>query len=220
MKWKLLVAVAIVLAILGLLVFTEKGRQYATFIGSVTRSFASVLGNFVGSYVKISPSENFDLELVMNKEAIYGQSFSFSDASFKASCQILKLKIDGKDWEGGEKTEIELTGNGEILVGNEGRVSLKGDAKSLKFDVWKTSDVKVEAEILPESFSLSNVKEDLINVSSVTGNAKKKLEGIEVNVNFALANLKIGGFSGLVEWENQTKLTGTVTNFEINGKKI
>jgi hypothetical protein len=108
MKWKLLVAVAVVLAFLGLLFFTEQGRRYAISLGSLTRGFASTVGNFIGSFVKVPSGNEFGLELNLNKEAIYGQSFSFSNAGFEASGRISSLKIDGKTWEIGEKVKVEV----------------------------------------------------------------------------------------------------------------
>jgi hypothetical protein len=220
MKWKLLVAFACLLTILGFLMFTEQGRRYAIFIGSGTRSFTKTMGNFVGSFIKIHQSEKFDFSLLANKEALHGQIFSFFDANFKSSCQILSLKIDGKTWESGKKTEIELQGNGEISIREDGSVSLKADAKSLIFDEWKTSDVKIEAEVLPTKFSLSRGEEKLINMTFTSGNVKKKIGDIEVFVNFTSASLKIEDFSGSIEWEDQTKLAGTASKIEINGKNI
>jgi hypothetical protein len=219
MKWKLMVAVAVVLVILGLLFFTEQGRRYAIALGSLTRGLTSTLGNFIGSFVKIPLGKEFSFELNLNKEAIFGQSFSFSNAGFEALGKILSLKIDGKTWEGGEKVKIELVGSGEISVEN-GKLRLKGDVNLFKFDSWKTSDVKVEIEIVPESFSINNAKTGLINLTQASGNATKKLEDIELKVEFDKANLKVENFFGTIEFKENLKLTGTATNIEINGKRI
>jgi len=220
MKWKLLVAVAVVLAFLGLLFFTEQGRRYAISLGSSTRSFTSTVGNFIGSFVKVPSGNEFSFELNLNKEAIYGQSFSFSNAGFEASGRISSLKIDGKTWEIGEKVKVELVGSGEISIGNDGKLSLKSDTNLLKLDSWKTSNVKVEMEMIPESFSMNNAKADLINTTQASGNANKKLDDIEVKVEFDKANLKVENFLGTIELKEKLKLSGTATNIEINGKKI
>jgi len=219
MKWKLLVGVATVLVILGLLFFTEQGRKYAITLGSLTRSLTSNVGNFIGSFVKVSGKE-FSLELNLNKEAIHGQSFSFSNAGFEVWGKILSLKIDGKTWETSEKIKIELIGSGEISVGNDGKLKLKADANLLKFDSWKTSDVKVELEIMPENFLMNNAKADLINMTSASGNATKKIEEIELKVDFERANLKVENFFGTIEVKEKLRLVGTATSLEINGKKI
>jgi len=220
MKWKLLVAVAVVLAVLGFLFFTEEGRKYAISLGSLTRSFTSTVGNFVGSFVKISSGNGFGLELNLNKEAIYGQSFSFSNSGFEASGRILSLKIDGKTWEIGEKVKVELVGNGKISIGNDGRLALNVDTNLLKLDSWKTSNVKVEMEMIPDNLLMNNAKADLINTTSASGNVNKKLDEIEVKVDLNKANLEVENFFGTIELKDKLKLSGTATNIEINGKKI
>ncbi|MEM5879429.1 MAG: hypothetical protein QXU74_02975 [Candidatus Aenigmatarchaeota archaeon] len=219
MRWKLLAAVAVILAITGLLLFTEQGRKYAVSLGSMTRGLTSTLGNFVASFVKAPSGQEFNFELDLNREAIYGQSFSFSDAEFKTSCQILSLKIDGKNWEVGDKVKLEMVGSGEISVGSDGKVSLKADASLIKFDSWKTNNVKIEMEMLPGSFSMNNAKSSLINITA-SGKASKQLEDIELKADFNQANLKLEGFRGSVNFEDRLRLTGTAANLEINGKKI
>jgi hypothetical protein len=170
--------------------------------------------------VKVPSGNEFSFELNLNKEAIYGQSFSFSNAGFEASGRISSLKIDGKTWEIGEKVKVELVGSGEISIGNDGKLSLKSDTNLLKLDSWKTSNVKVEMEIIAENFSMNNAKADLINTTQASGNANKKLDDIEVKVEFDKANLKVENFLGTIELKEKLKLSGTATNIEINGKKI
>jgi len=218
MKWKLLVAATLVLIILGLLFFTEEGRKYAISLGSLTRSFTNTLGNFISSMVKVS-EKGFNLELNLNKQAVYGQNFSFAD-TFEAFGRILSLNIDGKTWEIGEEVKVEILGSGEISVGNDGKVRVKADASMLKLNSWKTSSVEVKMEMLPESFSVNSTKADLMSMSSVTGNGSKKIEDFELKFDFEKANLKIEKFSGKIEFKEKLKIIGNATNLEINGKKI
>ncbi|MEM5869663.1 MAG: hypothetical protein QXR09_00640 [Candidatus Aenigmatarchaeota archaeon] len=221
MKWRLLVITAIILAITGLLLFTEQGRKYAISLGSMTRGLVSTLGNFVGSLMKSGLAKEFSAELELNKEAIYGQKFQFSGAELKASGQILSMKIDGKNWEVSEKIKFEIVGSGEISFKNDGKLNLKADASLAKFNSWKTSDIKIEIEMSPESFSMDNAKCDFIKINSASGKVKKQLEDMELTVNFTQANLKLEGFQGNIIFDNEElKLKGTATNLEINGKKI
>jgi uncharacterized protein YjeT (DUF2065 family) len=218
MKWKLLVAVALVLVVLGLLFFTEQGRKYATSLGSLARGLVNTLGSFVGSMVKV-PGKKFNIEMNLNKEALYGQNFSFSD-KFEAFGKILSLSLDGKTWEIGEDVKLELTGTGEASIGNDGKVRLKAEAKSLNLNSWKTSDVKIETELLPKNFLANNVKADLLSMSSVTGNVSKKIEDVELKIDLNGANLKIEGFLGTIEFNVKSRFVGSANNLEINGKKV
>jgi hypothetical protein len=218
MKWKLLVAIFVVFAILGLLFFTEQGKKYAISLGSLTRSLITPVGNFIGSFLKIPLEKEFNLELNLNREAIYGQTFSFS--GFEASGKILSLKMDGKTWEIGENVKIGLAGEGEISIGNDGMLKLKANANLLQFDSLKTNNVKIEMEMIPENFSVNDAKADLLNMSSASGNASKKLGDIEVKVDFEKANLEIENFLGKIEFEENLRLVGTANNMEINRKRI
>jgi TATA-box binding protein (TBP) (component of TFIID and TFIIIB) len=90
----------------------------------------------------------------------------------------------------------------------------------LKLDSWKTSNVKVEMEMIPDSLLMNNAKADLINTTSASGNVNKKLDEIEVKVDLNKANLEVENFFGTIELKDKLKLSGTATNIEINGKKI
>ncbi|MEM5772677.1 MAG: hypothetical protein QXL86_00390 [Candidatus Aenigmatarchaeota archaeon] len=220
MKWKLLGIVAVILTLLGVLLFTEQGRKYAIVLGSMTRSFTNLLGNFLGSIVRTSSTQEFEFEMSTNKEAVYGQSFSFTGTRFKALGPILTLSIDGKNWEIGEKSEVELIGNGEVLIGSDGKLSLKADASLFKLGSLKTNEVKIEIEMIPENFSLTNAKVSLINMTSASGYVKKKMENIELKADFNKASLKIENFFGAIEFKEEAWLSGIATNIEVNGKKI
>lgn len=220
MRWKLLGIAAILLLLVGGLLFTEQGRRYAIAIGSMTRGFANLLGNFLASIGKTPSGQEFEFEMKVNKEAMYGQSFSFSEANFKAFGSITTLNIDGKNWEISEKSEIEVVGKGEISVEDKGKIKLKADASLFRLGFMKTSGVKVEMEIVPESFSLNNSRIALINMNSASGYAKKKMENLELKADFNKANLKIENFVGSIEVEENIKIFGVTTNIEIDGKKI
>ncbi|MEM5829550.1 MAG: hypothetical protein QW040_02525 [Candidatus Aenigmatarchaeota archaeon] len=220
MKFKHLVAIAVILTATGFLLFTEQGKKYAISLGGMTRNLTSMVGGFLASFIKIPPKGEFNFELELNKEAAYKQSFSFSNAGFECSCRILNLIIDGKIWEVGDKIRIEMVGDGEVLIGNEGKLILKADASSIKFDSWKTSKVKVEIEMIPENFFLSNAKAKLLNMTSVSGTMSKEMEDLKIKVDFEQANLKLEGFNGSVKFEEKLRLEGTATDIEINGKRV
>jgi len=215
MNWKALVAVVVVLAILGFLAMTEQGRQYATFLGKG-------VGSIVGSVLKVYPTESFNFELKLNKEDIYGQSFSLSGSGLTISGQGNSIKMDNKVWtlaSGG--IDMEMSGDGSFVLTVDGKASLNINAKTLRFGDISASDVKVEAELAPTAFSLSNVKNDKIVLSSVSGTVSKLFDSTTVTADFTKSNLEIDNFSGSVYLENQTvTLSGTATGITINGKNI
>jgi hypothetical protein len=209
MNWKLLVAVAVIAGTLGLLALTEQGRQYAIFLGRGA-------GSLIGSVLKIYPGKTFNFDLTLNKEALYGQSFSLPDSNLTISGEASSIKIDGKTWnfEDG-KVEIEMAGSGDFTFTTEGRVRLNVNAREFKLGEWSTNDVKVEVELTPTAFSFGNVKNDMINITSASGTILKALDETTVTANFTKANLQIDNFSGLVGLENQTlRLAGTATDIK------
>ncbi|MEM5766158.1 MAG: hypothetical protein QW423_00770 [Candidatus Aenigmatarchaeota archaeon] len=220
MKLKILAVIVVVLATTGFLLFTEQGKKYAITLGDMTRGLANLAGNFVGSFIKISNKEEFIFDLESNKEAIYGQSFSFSNASFKSSCRILNLIIDGRAWEASEKVKIEMEGRGEISIGKDGKLILKADTNLIKLDSWKTKNVKVEMEVLPENFSLDNAGARLVNITSASGTVNKQMDDIKVKVDFSQADIKLEGFYGSIEFGEKLRLAGIATNIEVKGNKI
>jgi len=209
MNWKILVAVAVILGTLGLLSLTEQGRQYAIFLGKG-------VGGLIGSVLKFSPGKTFNFDLTANKEAFYGQEFPLPDSIVSISGYGSEAKIGGKVWNlSSEKFEMEMTGSGDFALTADGKVSLNVDAKTFSFDGKKTTDVKVEVELVPAEFSLTNARKDVVNITSASGTLIKSIGESVVTSTFTKASLQIDEFSGLVELKNQTiKLVGTATDIK------
>jgi len=216
MNWKALVAVVVVLATLGFLAMTEQGRQYAIFLGKG-------LGSIVGSVFKVSPTESFNFELKLNKEDIYGQSFSLSSSDLIIYGQGESIKMDDKVWtlRTGE-IEMEMSGDGDFVLTVDGKARLNVNAQTLRFRDSSTSDMtKVEAEITPVAFSLSNIKNDKLDLASVTGMISKVFGSTPMTTPLTKNSLEIDNFSGSINLENQTvTLSGTATGIKIDGNSI
>lgn len=218
MKWKLLLAVAIVLTFIGLLAFTEQGREYTAILGSGARSLANSLSSFVGNFIKVG-KENFELELLINKNAIYGQTFLVQSANFSVSGQVFYLKIDEKFWEVEGILDIAIIGEGNVVIDKNGKVSFKGRAKNFKVNGFSVSDVKLEFEIIPQTL-LFEGKSRKLNMTPVSGSIVKRVENVEFTSNISQATLSISDFSGFVEIGENARLIGTVSELEINGKRF
>ncbi|MEM5853257.1 MAG: hypothetical protein QXS37_01035 [Candidatus Aenigmatarchaeota archaeon] len=218
MKWKLLLAVAIALAFLGLLIFTEQGREYTTLIGNSVRGGVDTLSNLVGNFIKVG-GENFELQLSLDRNAIYGQTFSLSNTNLLASGDIIFLKIDDKIWEVSRRVEIEMVCDGNIVIEKNGKFSIKGKAKNFRIDDFKVDDVKFEVEIFPVEISFGG-KSRLLNMTSVSGTLSKKVGNVEFTANLYQDNLRITDFSGTIEISEKTKMGGNASSLEINGNKV
>ncbi|MEM5836645.1 MAG: hypothetical protein QW451_01575 [Candidatus Aenigmatarchaeota archaeon] len=220
MNWKILLLVVFIFSLVGFLGFTEEGRKYAEILRNGLGGFTKLLGNFVAPFSTTKSSSPFEFELVVEKEAIFGQTFSFSGSKFFSTCRALSLKIDGKNWEINEEINVSLEGKGSLDFDLSGKAKLSAEAASLQLNNFKTNEAKIEMEFLPEKIYLNNTNQKLINLTSATGRVLKKFEGIEISANFTKSNLKIENFFGSLELEKNLIIYGSANEIEINGKKI
>lgn len=220
MNWKVLLVVVVAFSLLGFFGFTQEGRKYSEIIKNSLGGFTKILGSFVATFSKSKPSSVFEFELLSEKEAILGQTFSFSGSKISSTCRILNLKIDGKTWEISDKINLSLEGKGSLNFDVSGRVKLNVEASQFKLDSFKTSEAKVEMELLPEKIYLSNISQELINLTLVTGSVLKRSEGLMISANFTKASLLIENFLGSIELGERLKIYGTASEIDINGKKI
>lgn len=210
----------VIFSLVGFLWLTQAGRKFTQILINDLGVFAKTVGNFVSTFSKIKPSTAFEFELSVEKESVWGQSFSFSDSKFFSTCKLLSLKIDGKNWETSEKINISLEGRGSLDFDANDKAKLEAEATSLQFNNFKTSGVKVEMEFLPEKIYLSNVTQEVINFTSATGKVLKKSEGLIISANFTKGNLKIENFFGSLEIKENLTMYGVASKIEINGKGI
>src|SRR5271157_6517816 len=86
-KFKLVLGVILVLAIVGVLLFTGTGQPIGNFLSG---QFGGVTSLFTGSY----KGPTFPVNLQVNRESLYGQKFAISNSSITLSGVPTYAKLD------------------------------------------------------------------------------------------------------------------------------
>lgn len=216
MQWKLLIAALIILGVVAVMAFTEPGRKYTGF-----------LSKYVGDFVAgIFNPEKFAFELRANKEAFYDQSFSFSGSTFAVSGAYNHVSIDGKVWESKTTKELNLNfaGSGKIELTKDGTLVVSATTSAVDLnDFTAKSDgvMDVNIEIVPSSFTLANLIQGEITLSSATGEIKKTVNNTVLTAEFTQSNIVVGNFNGSIQMENGTiSLIGYATGVKSSDFKI
>ena len=216
MQWKILVAALIILGVVAVMAFTEPGKQYTSFL-------SKYLGSFV---VGILNPEKFQFELNANKEALYGQSFPFSDSTFTASGTYETVSIDGKVWKSKASNELNVNfaGDGKIEFTQDGKLVITASTNSVDlndFTLTNEGNMNVNIEIAPSNFTLAKLVQSQIALSSTTGEVKKFVNNTVLTADFVKSNIAINNFNGTLQLANDTiSLTGYATSITGSDFKI
>jgi len=210
MRWKALFAAVIILGIVGFLLISETGQKYLQFLREGVGNFISVILR------RTQPSgEVFEIVLKSNKEAFHDQSYNLDDSDFSISGFYSSIKIG--DLEINKKAEkivsISLKEvDGLFEYTKEGSVKFSGDSNYIEIDddIYSSAKVfRIELEIIPLEFSLTNLVEGKITLSSVTGEIKRFYDEKVDSVSLINSKIEIDNFKGELKLtENEISLEG------------
>lgn len=213
MRWKILLAVLLILGMAGLLALTPQGQSFLAGIGiDLSGVFTLFKPPISGNY--------FSFSLTLDKSLMNGMSFKLEDGSVRANGTYIDDVILGNSIREKKTKEgnVELSGfKGTVYVTNT--IKIVGDAASVAVEGEVTRSVdkmlKVQIEIYPNSYFVAPVTENKIQFSSIDG----KLERIGDGAIQPLKNdtIDISNFIGNVRLEDGLViLSGSTT--QITGK--
>ena len=189
MKWKMWLAIIVIFGILGLLFMTDAGQKYADFL-------KKSVGNFVSTIMRRQPSgQMFRIELTANKDVLYGQSYEMANSTFSGSGFYQMIKIGDSDVtvKSGNQIDVFIDNfNGLFVYTSDGSVKLTGESNQMEIgDLIYSSQKpnKIDLEIIPFNFTLSNVIQDKISLKSAYGEIKTDrgqapLENSKLDISF------------------------------------
>jgi len=196
MVLKALLAVVIVLVIAALMITTETGRKYAEFLKEKVGDAVSLITKFWQP-----TGEGFTFTLTTDIGTFQGQNYKVANSSLSASGIYDYIKIGNQviNLKEGKKVKMfvdNMKGNFEIT--NAGSVKITGDSDYIEIgDITFSGQTRVEAELVPDEFSLTDLAQGKIVLSSVTGDIRRgekdqaSLYGNKVEINGFAGELKL-----------------------------
>jgi len=226
MRFKLLLGIFIIIAIVGLLIFSKQGRDFREkyidkYMGPVTGFFKGITGRFV----KEKPVNRIlDINLETSLNGISGQNFDVQNLNFDAGLSYDSAIIAGQTVNiRDDKTinfkvvgmtgTIQMLGNNKMkIIGESSSVEINGIAFSPQS---KKDKIDFSLTGTPTSFSLNNIEKDTMTFSGISGSLKFKDWP-----SLALENdkLSIQKFKGTITLgEDTLMIIGKVERASLNG---
>lgn len=207
MHWKAFLALIMIIGIIGLITYSDVGKNLLqTFGGWFTRT-------------KVS-GESFVIVLSSEKEAFYGQTYKVANATFSSEGICQPIKLNEITLEKSLRCKIAIIDlTGQVGYASVGSIKVSGESDSVNIDGSTYSSaipIKIEFEIIPFNFILADISERKISLTSVTGEIKRiendtlvgywKLDASSLDISNFVGEIKLA--DGLVI------LTGTATSVE------
>lgn len=212
MKWKLLLAVLLIVGITALLVIGGTG------IG-VLDSLRNSVGNFVSTAFRWnSGAKQFYIILTTEKNMFYGSSYKVSNSTFQGVGTVKELKIN-KAPSPVNQIDVSVEGmKGSLELTNENIIKVSADASKVVLNDLPILNLNIYFEMTPSTFSLNQFNTDKLAFPSISG--EMKAEGGWIRY-LSSSNIEIDGFKGSLSFEgSQATLEGLANKIIIDGKEV
>ena len=226
MRFKLLLGLFIIIAIIGLLIFSQQGRSFREkyldkYIGPVTGFFSGITGRFI----KQQPvNRTLDITLETDLNVLSGQNFDLQNFNLDVellydSVVVADQNINVKDSKTIDFTTTGMSGTVQMLGNDKMKIigeSLSIEANGIVFSPQSDKD-KIEFSLTgtPVSFSLNNIEKDTMTLSGIFGTLKFKDWSPLALEN---DNLNIQKFKGTILLDGDTlMITGKIEKASLNG---
>ncbi|MDI6825659.1 MAG: hypothetical protein QMD36_00470 [Candidatus Aenigmarchaeota archaeon] len=225
MNWKVLLALFIIIAITGLLIFSDKGRDFREkYLDKYVRSVGNFFKGITGKFSKPYPNNTFEFSLTTNPSILDGQNFDVEAVNFDGTLKYDSITVSGQKISVKDGKNIVLKTSGMVgtisidannimrISGQSALVEINGLIFSPK-DGEKVVDFSVTGK--PVEYVLSNVyKEDLV-FTGVSGMLKlKDLPPLALEKD----NLSLKNFLGEIKQDKDSlTMTGKIEKATLNG---
>jgi len=226
MRFKLLLGLFIIIAIIGLLIFSQQGRSFREkyldpYVGPVTGFFKGITGRFV----KQQPvNRTLDIILETDLNGISGQNFDVQNLNLDAELLYDSVIVSGqninvKDSKTIDFKTVGMSGTVQMLGNNKIKIigeSLSVEVNDIVFSPQSNKDkIAFSLSGTPNSFSLNNIEKDTMTFSGISGTLKFKDWSPLALEN---DNLNIREFKGTIMLDGDTlMIIGKVEKASLNG---
>jgi hypothetical protein len=207
-KWKLVLAVVLILGIGGLLFFTDVGQRY-------TGPFGKMVGDFFSVLTHQTPTEGaYTITLVTTLAPFYEQSYAVSNALFTATggYQIIRINDQVITPKTGVVVMTANTVNGIFEVTKTGSIKLSGSTNYFEIGDYVFSGInsRIEVEIVPTEFTVNNIAVNKMSFGAVTGSLTRIYGSRTDQVSLENSVLDIAPFiGGMIMKDGLVTLTGS-----------
>jgi len=227
MNWKILLTLFIIVAITGLLLFSDKGKdlkqkyldKYITTVGNFFKGITSKLKG-----PKTYPNNTFEATITTTSDVFKGQKLDVENIGFTGKLEYDVVTVGGQNINVKDKKEIEFTTDsmtGTLMIDTDNVMRISGQSTSVELNgiVFspKTGEKTIEFSLVgtPVEYTMTNFYKESMTLSGVSGLLKLKdwsplsLKG---------DSLDIKNFLGTVEQSDDSlTITGKVEKVSLNG---
>ena len=225
MNWKILLSLFIIIAITGLLIFSEKGIDFR-------KKYLDPHLKTVGSYFKgvtnifkRQQTINRTLEITIKSSSniLRGQNFDLEGKSFNGELKYENVLVSGQpiNVKGSDEIKFSVNGmTGSISIDPGGKMKISGQARSVEFDSIVINS-KSEKEMIdfslvgiPMIFSLTNIEVEKMILSGASGLLRV---GDSFPVDLDNDKVDITNFKGDIEQEgNSVTISGKAEKLSVD----
>jgi len=226
MNWKLILALFIIVGITGLLLFSEKGRDFKDkYLGKYIQILTGFFSKYTGKIISSNVNRTLSVNIKVSSSGLKGQEFILSGNPFKVKLKYDSVSVAGQNIKLKDSDTIDfntesMTGtvafdqdSKMIVSGNAGLVELNG----LLFSP-PIADKTVNFNLVgfPSSFSIENFEVDKLVLSDVSGTltlSDWSPLSLRQNDNLDIYYLK----GSIQQSENSISIIGDVERISLNG---
>ena len=226
MNWKILLSLFIVIAITGLLIFSDKGRSFREkYLDKYLKTVGSYFKGITDIFKKNQAvNRTLDVTITGSSNILHEKKFDLEGNSFDGELKYETVSVSGQNInvKGSDKIKFNVNAmTGSISIDTSGKMMISGQAKSVEFDsiviASKTEKEMIDFSLIgtPTTFSLSNIEIDRLVFSGISGLLKLSDWSPLALEN---DNLDISYFKGYIEQvDGSITVSGRVGKISLNG---
>ena len=229
MNWKILLSLFIIIAITGLLIFSERGRSFREkYLDTHLKTVGGYFKGITGIFKKQVPvNRTLDVTITGSSNILHGKSFDLEGNSFGGELKYETVSVSGQkiNVKGSDKINFNVNSmTGTVSIDASGKMIISGQARSVEFDSIVINS-KSEKEMIdfsligtPTRFSLNNFEIERLVFSDISGLLRLSDWS---PMDLKNDNLDITQFRGDIEQvDNSITISGKIEKISLNNKLI
>jgi len=217
MKWKAVLAVLLVLAIIGVFLASDYGKSL---LGSYGGGLGDLTGGLTGIFQPKVNASGFSITLTASQDNFYGQDFKVSNTnvSVDGTYNFMTIGDQSYGYKGGNQIAVLIKDfSGDVQITSGGSITLSGTTDYVEIgDIISSSSkpLNVKMEFVPTSASVDGLSLKTIHFNSITGSlTRTTTSGSTDSVTLSSTKLDVSDFVGSLSWaKDGVTLSGTATS--------
>jgi hypothetical protein len=227
MNWKVILALFIIIGITGLLIFSDKGKDFRQkyldkYIKTVGNFFSGITGKF--KFTKPYPNNTFECSLTANSDILKSQNFDVTSVNFDGTLEYNSITINNQNINMKEANNIELKVNnmaGTISIDSNNIITISGQSAYVELNGLifspKNGEKVIDFSVLgkPVEYVMNNLYKENLIFTGVTGLLKlKDLSPLALKND----NLSLKNFLGEIKQDKDSlTMSGKIEKARLNG---